>query len=169
MGTQWLVYMNVFLMYQEGCSLFLYMMQSLDSLFKRGPECHCYSPHHSQVTSKKKKDSWDSTLAGSRCSWRRWQSSVEEGGGPAQRASIPSTAPPAPNQNGPHCDCFFWWKVLTHHRGYKRVNELQAWMTEAVTWRLLKLAPSGGRLQHRTKPRPERDPNWTQAKKKKSE
>lgn len=44
-----------FLLYQEDCSLFLYMMQSLDSLFKRGPECHCYSPHNSQVTSKKKK------------------------------------------------------------------------------------------------------------------
>lgn len=30
-------------------------------------DCHCYPPHQSQVTSKEpKKDSWDSTLSGSR-------------------------------------------------------------------------------------------------------
>lgn len=113
MGAQWLVYINVFLMYQEGCSLFLYMMQSLDSLFKRGPECHCYSPHHSQVTSKKKKKKipgiplWPAPGAhddGDKAAWRRE-------GGPAQRATIPSAAPPAPNQNGPHCDWVFFFLV----------------------------------------------------------
>lgn len=34
MGSQRLLYINVFLVYQEGRSLFLYMMQGLNSLFK---------------------------------------------------------------------------------------------------------------------------------------
>lgn len=42
------------LVYQEGCSLFLYMMQSLIH-YLRGAQNVTVTPHTSQVTSKKKK------------------------------------------------------------------------------------------------------------------
>lgn len=73
MGVQPLFYINVFLMHQEGPHrLFLYMIQGLKSTIKEEPallytlgQCHHYSSalHESQVS--RKKDSRDSSLAGS--------------------------------------------------------------------------------------------------------